>query len=200
MENENMKLHYFKNFFSLGVIMIFTGCVAGLKRTNIQKWERKEFSKLGVSLESPSNIERFMLSDSAEYKREWKCKIMTFSMHPVYHGGLTEPLYLINFRLCVLDKNEYKSYLTLGHVENANRKFQNTRFCKKLTEFEVTHPNGRTPLACFRKDYKNEKTGEVILAAITYLDNYEGNMQYKDKDIKTIKRILDSIKFLDSSE
>lgn len=195
-----MRSHYIKLFFCLGVIMIFNGCVAGLKRTSIVKLERQNFPKLGISFDLPPKTERFRFADRSNQKKEWQCKICTFSLHPVYPGGMTEPLYLMNIRLCVLDKDAYELYLKIKHSQNGIRSFENTKFHSKITEFEVTHPNGRTPLACFRKDYKNEKTGEVVLAAITYLDNYEGNMQYKEKDIKAIKRILNSIKFLDEKE
>ena len=115
-------------------------------------------------------------------------------MHPVYPGPLMEPLYLINIRIVYLDKSEYDSYQRKNEWDKC---FNDTKFHKEITEFNVMHPNGRIPLHCFRRDFKNEKTGDVILAAITYLDNYESNMQYRDQDVEAIKQMLNSIKFID---
>ena len=177
--------------------MLVGGCVSGLQRTDITELKRKDFPTIGVSMELPVKLERLRLSDSIEYQQEWKCKILTFSMHLVYPGGLTEPLYLINVRLVYLEKVIYANYQRKDHVENGTQCFKDTKFHVNMTKFEVIHPNGRTPLRCYRRDFKNEKTGDVILAAITYLDNYEGNMQYRDQDIEAIKQMLNSIKFID---
>ena len=136
-----------------------------------------------------------MLCDSPEYKKEYKSKEFSFSLHPVYPGPLMEPLYLIWLRIVYLDKNEYASY---QQKPRFGRIFKNIEFHNDITEFNVMHPDGRTPLCCYRRDFKNEKTDDVILAAITYLDNYEGNMQYRDKDVEAIKQMLNSIKFIDA--
>ena len=142
----------------------------------------------------PANPKRLMLCDSTEYRKEWKRKELFFSMHPVYPGSIAEPLYLINIQLTYFEKDEYSNY----QLKNEGDKcFNDTKFHGSITESEVIHPNGRTPLRCFRKDYKNEKNGDVVIAAITYLDNFEGNMQYRDQDVEAIKQMLNSIKFID---
>jgi len=196
MKDKKMKMFYAAICFC-SAAMLAGGCVSGLQRTDITELKRKDFPTIGVSMELPANPERLDLSDSTEYKQEWKCKILTFSSHPVYPDGLNEPLYLISIRVAYLDKNEYDSYQQKHHTEKADNRFKDTKFHNEISEFKIIHPDGRTPLRCFRRDFKNEKTGDVILAAITYLDNYVGNMQYRDQDVEAIKQMLNSIKFID---
>jgi len=50
------------------------------------------------------------------------------------------------------------------------------------------------------KDCGRNTNGDVVLAAIIYIDHWEGNEKFRDEDIKTIKRILGSIQFLDKKE
>ena len=148
-------------------------------------------------MELPANPERQRLADSPEYKKEWKCKELDFYMHPVYPGILMEPLYLLNIEIILFDKSEYVFYQKKSHYAIADNGLKDTEFHKKITEFKVMY-NARIPLCCYRRDFKNEKTGDVILAAITYLDNYEGNMQYRDQDVEAIKQMLNSIKLVAS--
>ena len=148
-------------------------------------------------MELPAKPEMLMLCDSPEFEKDWKYKKLDFSMHPVYPGPLMEPLYLIDIEIIYLDKSEYDSYQRESHYAKGYQWFKDIKFHKDITEFNVMHPNGHTPLCCFRRDFKNEKTGDVILAAITYLDNYEGNMQYSDQDVEAIKQMLNSVKFID---
>ena len=189
-----MKIIYAAMSFFLVGSLFAGGCSSGLQRTDLSKLARRDFSTIGFSMELPGQSGWEMLCDSPEYKKEYKSKESYFSIHPVYPGPLMEPLYLIRIRIVYLDKNEYASYQQrprFGHI------FKNTEFHKEITELKVMHPNGRIPLCCFRRDFKNEKTGDVILAAITYLDNFEGNMQYHDQDVEAIKQMLNSIRFLD---
>ena len=145
-------------------------------------------------MEFPAQTGWQMLCDSPEFQKKYKQKELIFSLHPVYPGHLMEPLYLIWTRIVYLDKNEYVSYQQKSHY--ADDCFEDTKFHKEITEFKVMY-NARIPLCCYRRDFKNEKTGDVILAAITYLDNYEGNMQYRDQDVEAIKQMLNSVKFID---
>ena len=192
-----MKMFYTWACFCFACSLFAGGCVSGLNRTDISELKRKYFPTMNVSLYLPSKTERLILCDSTEYKGEWNCKKLYFFMHPVYPGILMEPLYLINIEVIYIDKREYASYQQKSHYASADKGFKDIEFHKEITESEIVHPNGRTPLRCFRRDFKNEKTGDVILAAITYLDNYEGNMQYRDQDVEAIKQMLNSIKFID---
>lgn len=197
MKDRKMKMFYAAICFCFTCSMLAGGCSSGLQRTDISKLERKDFPTIGISMELPANPKRLIFCDSPEFKKEWKYKVFSFSMHPVYPGGLTEPLYLINVQLVYLDKSEYDSYQRESHYAKGYQWFKDIKFHKDITEFNVMHPDGRTPVCCYRRDFKNEKTGDVILAAITYLDNYEGNMQYRDQDVEAIKQMLNSIKFID---
>ena len=53
-------------------------------------------------------------------------------------------------------------------------------------------------LELYRRDFRNKKNGYVIVGEATYMNNFMGNEKYKEKDIKAIKRILNSLKFLDT--
>ena len=191
-----MKKHIILLLYA-GTIMNFTGCATGLQRTNLDDFQEKKIPSMGIRMELPKKQERFTVFDNTIYVKNTDSKGLIFSLHPIYPSGLfAEPLYLINFSLVLMHKKAYLDYLKKRHVENGDRRFEDTKFHNQITEFKQTHPNGRTPLLCFRKDYKNEKTGEVVLAAATYLDNYYGNIKHKKEDIKAIKRILNSIRFL----
>lgn len=192
MKDRKMKMFYAAICFCFAA-MLAGGCVSGLKRTDITELKRKDFPTIGISMELPASPKRLMLCDSTEYKGEWNCKKLYLFMHPVYPGILLEPLYLLNIEVIYLDKNEYASYQRKNEWDKC---FNDTKFHKEITEFKVMY-NARIPLCCYRRDFKNEKTGDVILAAITYLDNYEGNMQYRDQDVEAIKQMLNSIKFID---
>ena len=161
---------FYKTLCLCFVGSLLVGCVSGLQMTDISELKRKDFPTIGVSMEIPGKLERLNFCNSPEFKKKWRGKYFNFSLHPVYPGPLMEPLYLINVRIIYLDKNEYASYQQKSHYVHADDRYENTEFHKEITEFKVMHPNGRIPLRCFRRDFKNEKTGDVILAAITYLD------------------------------
>jgi len=189
-----MKMFYAAVCFCFAGSLLAGGCISGLNRTDISELKKRDFSTIGISMELPVKPERLALADSTEFQKEQKYKLLTFSMHPVYPGGPVEPLYLINVRLIYFEKGEYANY---QRKNEGDKCFNDTKFHESIIESEVIHPNGRTPLRCFRKDCKNEKTGDVVIAAITYMDNYEGNTEYRDKDVETIKQMLNSIKFID---
>lgn len=191
-------------------IILFTlfisvsGCGSnGLKRTSFDKWEIKEFPNLSLGIDLPAGKKNAYLKvyDSQNYLDDDQERSLVYLFHPVYHGSFTDALYLGELHLVLLSRKNYESYKNGKHfVATDYRTFKKTEFYPEITEYEVVHPNGRTPLRCFRKDIKNAKTGDVILATITYMDNVKGNVQHKDEDLKAIKRILNSIKFLDNKQ
>lgn len=179
-----------------GIIMISNGCYSGLKRTNLTRWEIKKIPELGIYLELPSQPERVKCVDRNHTKKEWRCKFLSFSLHPVHPEVLAEPVYLINFRLVMFDKTAYELYLTKEHAANADRRFENTNYHDEVTEFNSSRPYDMAGSITLRRDFKNPKTGDVVLAAATYIPD----AKKRDEDIAAIKRILNSIEFLDADQ
>lgn len=176
------------------------GCSQDLKRTSFEKWETKSFKTLGISLDIPRDKFRMDVGDTGIYQKNTNSKSLCLGLHPFFKLGMDERLYLLWVNIYILTESNYQRYKNNDHnVTVIDRsEFKNTDFFSEITEFEVKHASGAA-LRCFRKDFKNEKTGEVILAAITYMDNFQGNTEYRDKDIEAIKRILNSIKFIDGN-
>lgn len=184
------------NIFLFSCLFFTVGCRKGLDRTPI-KLSRKNVPTLGISIEIPEKSERLDIADSDEYLKEYHIKDLFFSLHPVYPGGINEPFYLIRFNLITFTKENYELF-TAEKLYSQGRPFKNKSFMEQITEFTVMFGDGRTPLKCYRKDYKNEKTGEVVLFSATYLDNFSENIEYREKDIEIIKKILNSLEFLPS--
>ena len=48
----------------------------------------------------------------------------------------------------------------------------------------------------YRRDYHNDKTGDVVLVSATYWETIDPDPQHKEIDIAAIRRILNSIQFI----
>lgn len=194
----NVKRHFWIILMVIGI----NGCSdpkLGLHRSSLQQWERRDFPSLGISMECPVDKKRFDIGDSAVFQRNAKCKDLVFSLHPIYPSRISEPEYLIEFRLAILNDKNYELFKNGKHRENATY-FKDKKFFNEIGDYIVMHPNGVLPLLCLRKDYKNEKTGEIVLAAATYIDQFEENLPHREADLNAIKRILNSIQFIEGKK
>ncbi len=120
-------------FCSLSMIFLM-GCSdeKGLKRTSLDKWGKKDFQTLEISVDVPIKIEGVQINDSPTYQKNVNDKSLTFCLHPVYPDAIAEPLYLVEFRMSLLSPPNYNSYLQDKHYENAAKCFKDTKFHSEI--------------------------------------------------------------------
>jgi len=180
------------------IILITLFFVAGcgnknkLNRSSLDNWEVKNFTPLKMSVELPQDI----LKKKKYEVYEFSDNNVLYAFIHTYDVGIQDGIDIMPLAVISLTKEQYSAYLN-KKCYDLPKCFDKTTFFPEITEYDTKHPDGRTPLRCFRKDYKNEKTGDVILSAVSYMDNLECNVQFRDKDIEAIKRMLISIKFID---
>jgi len=174
-----------------------TGCgKTGLHRSSLDKWERKDFPTLGISIELPVDRKRFRVMDSEIFQKDSKSKELTFSLHPLYPKQIAEPFYLINVCVVIFKKKYYEELYKKDQWGFTYRYFENTKFHDELMEFNPTKKSDMTASIGFRKDYKGRDGSLIVLCAATYVPDGKN----RDTDINAIKRILNSIKFLDENK
>lgn len=185
-------------FFLIGLIVavvVVSGCKKGLYRNSLEKWETVKFPTLGIEMEAPVDRELQELNDNESYKTKAECVSLHFEIHPVYTGTISDTPHLIVVYLTVINKDNYESFVKNKHYQSQNDMFQDKTFNSEITEY----PFPSTSSINFRKDVKS-KNGDVALCSITYRDKQPDNQQYRDEDIAAIKRILNSIKFIDNNK
>ncbi len=182
---------------SILLMSLTVSCKEGLDRTDLKKLQIKTFVNLNINVEIPKKNIVFTIYDSDECVKNANSRSIYISLHPIYppKGIIGEPQYLLEVNIQLFSKEQYAIYKTGKHIMSGDE--ENARiFHDKVTKYTRKHPNGRINLDLYRRDHRNKDDEFVIVAEATYMRNFRDNEKYEEKDIKAIKRILNSIKFI----
>jgi len=178
--------------------LLLTGCMfsQGLERTKTDKWERRTYPKLGISVEMPKAVTviRFRYGDPADV---YDHASIMFYMHPSWYGYV-EPHYVLTFLIYVLNKEQAEKYISKGGGYIASP-FASPTFHSELKEnFQIKNAPDEH---YYRRDFRNEATGDVVLATAKYWVIVDPNAKLnKEEDVATIRRILNSVQFIAKEE
>lgn len=166
----------------------------GLERTNLDEWGRKDYPRLGISIEMPKDIHALNMIYGNNNDPAYGYSNFMFSMHPQYYGYV-EPHYVVSFYVYVLSSQHYERFRNQkGPLGTIGSPLYDTSFFSELKGF---HPDGMPKdQYCYRRDFQDEKTGDVVLATAVYWETIDPDPQHKEQDIAAIRRILNSIQFI----
>ena len=177
------------------LVLVLSSC-AGLQRTSLDTWEKREFKELGISIEIPSKA-MFVEIGIAPVKHKGSgYRSLTFYLHPVYSKHmLSEPIYLISCWLYRMSADNYDLFTQQKHDLSFDWEFKDhyKEFYPSVTNYVAKYYNADG--FCYRKDIKCSN-GDVLLMTVMYgplIDNKDN----EPTDIEAIKRIINSVTVLD---
>jgi hypothetical protein len=184
----------------LPVFLLFVSCTtscnksSGLERTKTDKWERRNYPKLGISVEMPKAVDVLRIVDTDPSNMYGKV-VFLFFIHPEYYGYV-EPHYVISLDIEIFNKGQYERYISRGG-NYLPAPFNDATFHNELKE--DFHPD-RTPSNehYYRRDFRNTETGDAVLATAIYWKIIDPN--HEEEDVATIRRILNSVQFIAKEE
>jgi len=177
----------------------------GLVKTQLQDCERKKFSSLGISIDLPKKSENIYaryfldLADSTIYQKNCDCKAtLLIMMHPCWSGqAVTEPQYILNFRIERLSMDAFEKFKLNKHIANQDVCFRDklNASATNLMESFFKEPDSGREFLCFRKDIKLSN-GDIVVCGVD-LQHVKAINPKESEDIAGIKKILNSIRPLD---
>jgi hypothetical protein len=182
----------------LSPVFVLSSC-AGLQRTPLDTWEKKEFKDLGISIDLPSKV-LLLESLSKPFTEKGKGYMsLNFYLHPVYSShAMAEPIYLVTFCLRRLTGENYTLFQKEKHSLSFYWEFKDhyTEFYPSVTNYVAKYYNADG--YCYRKDIKCSN-GDVVLVTVMYSPLID-NKANEPTDIDAIKRIINSVTILDDKK
>lgn len=184
--------HVFTAFFFLLLCSISCNKYPKLERTKTDQWERRSYPKLGISIEMPKDVRVLRVICRNPNDLDFGFNNLLFFMHPEYYGYV-EPHYVLDFDIFILNKKQYESYTLRKNGILSFLILKDTTFLYELKE-NFRRDDTSLGKYYYRRDYRNDETGDVVLATATYWESIDPN--HKQEDVSTIRRVLNSIQFI----
>ncbi len=183
------------HLFAIALGLLTSGCIAfrpagTTDLSDLTRWEHVKYRKLGIEIEAPKDRreEEVVHIDTSDPFYAYNNTGVSFVLHQAAAGFLQEPAFGVFVCIEVLSKEEWSHILKGergsrlgGHFDEYDHKF-----CPRLIQRRG-----------FRKDTMSRDGRVVMASAIRSAPYIDENSPEAKEDKAAIKRILESVRFLD---
>lgn len=179
----------------LWITVLFAGCAtAGLRRTQLESWDRVSFDRIGVSVDLPArtgpqaSAYHLHVADTAQYEETTGRKDILVDLHPLWSSDPAfEPVYLLGIRLRVFEATRNSSYHTAAFPLSYYPAFSNTNMAPQVRGSDVN-------VERFRQDRKLAD-GRIVVCEAQIISPNPASPEYAS-DTNAIRRIFASIQLV----